>query len=45
MIDLINLLFAWLPPGLSSLLIAFICVFVLAFFVGLILKIIDIVRG
>ena len=45
MINVFNLLFAWLPSGLAALLIAFICVFVLAFFVGLILKIIDIIRG
>ena len=45
MLDVITLLFSWLPSGLSALVISFIFVFVLTFFVSLILKIIEIIRG
>lgn len=45
MLDVMTLLFSWLPPGLSALVISFIFVFVLSFFVSLILKIIEIIRG
>ena len=45
MLDVITLLFSWLPPGLSVLVISFIFVFVLSFFVGLIVEIIEIIRG
>lgn len=45
MLELFGLLFSWLPAGLSEIAIAFVCIFVLVFFVGIILKIIEIVRG
>lgn len=45
MLELFSLLFTWLPSGLAGLLLAFVCIFVLVFFVGIILKIIGIFRG
>ena len=45
MLDLFRLLFAWMPSGLSRIALAFVCVFVLAFFIGIILKIIELLRG
>ena len=45
MLELFGLLFAWLPDGLSGIAVAFICLFVLVFFVGIIIRIIEILRG
>lgn len=45
MLELFGLLFSWLPSGVAALLLGFICIFVLVFFVGIILKIIQIIRG
>lgn len=45
MLELFGLLFAWLPDQLAGIAIAFLCIFVLVFFVGIILKIIEIIRG
>lgn len=45
MLDLFSLLFAWMPSSLSGIALAFVCIFVLVFFIGIILKIIDLIRG
>lgn len=45
MLELFGVLFDWLPSGLGSIAIAFLCLFVLAFFVVIIIKIIEIIRG
>ena len=45
MLDIFGLLFVWLPSGLAGLALAFVIIFVLVFFLGIILKIIEIIRG
>ena len=45
MFDTLSLLYFWLPTGLRALVMAFIHVFVLAFFIGLVLRLIEIIRG
>lgn len=45
MLELFGLLFSWLPDKLLGYVIAFISIFVLVFFVGIILKVIEIIRG
>lgn len=45
MFDTLNLLYFWLPTGLRFLVVAFIHLFVLSFFIGIVLKLIDIIRG
>lgn len=45
MLDLFGLLFAWMPSNLSRIALAFVCLFVLVFFIGIILKIIELIRG
>lgn len=45
MLDIFNLLFAWMPPALAGVALAFVIFFVLVFFIGIILKIIEIIRG
>ena len=45
MLDLFSLLFAWLPSGLAGVAVAFVAVFVLVFFIGIIVRIIEIIRG
>lgn len=39
MLELFGLLFGWLPSGFGGIAIAFICIFVLVFFVGIIIRI------
>lgn len=45
MIDIFQLLFAWMPPTVRTVIFAGIAVFVLSAFVGLVLKIISLIRG
>ena len=45
MLEIFGVLFSWMPPGLSAAFIAFISLFVLAFFIGIIIRIIEIIRG
>lgn len=45
MLELLSLLFSWLPGELSGIAIAFVCLFVLVFFIGIIIRIIEIIRG
>ena len=45
MLDIIKLLFQWLPEGLQGVAFAICVVGILFFFVEIILKIISIIRG
>ncbi|MBR5268286.1 MAG: hypothetical protein IKU20_08865 [Lachnospiraceae bacterium] len=45
MIDVLQVLFAWMPPTVRAIVFAGIAVFVLSVFVGLVLKIISLFRG
>lgn len=45
MLDLFGLLFAWLPNGLAAIAVSFVGIFVLVFFIGIIVRIIEIIRG
>ena len=45
MLSILELLFSWLPPALGIIAITFVMIFLLAFFISIILKIIEIIRG
>jgi len=45
MFDTLSLLYFWLPTGIRALVMAFIHIFVLAFFLHLLLRLVEIIRG
>lgn len=45
MLDVFRLLFSWLPSGLGGIALAFVIIFILVFFVAIVIKIIEIIRG
>ena len=45
MLDMFSLLFSWMPSGLGGIAIAFVIIFILMFFVAIVIRIIEIIRG
>lgn len=45
MLEIFGLLFSWMPSGLAAIAVGLVVLFVLAFFIGIIVRIIEIIRG